>query len=316
MRSILADFAPCLPPEEIAAFAEGRLAGEDRARAMGHLARCASCREMLAGTLAVLEDLAADGGAAVESSAEAGDEASRPPERLAPVRDVHPAWRRGGWIPALAAAAVALVTSVLVWQSGRGVSPPSRSEWLAAQPAAETLVPHLWGGEVTRGGGVHHEIHRSSAEVGALLVDLEVALAAEDGTTAAELAYRLAAVLEEAGLLDREVSTLRTAAAAPEPGPAEELRRALAEIEPTLRERFAPFWIDLGSFAEQVRVSALAGDDALEAAAARRYLDELRRQDEEPLPAEVQALLGELAEPAAAAGRGAAADRLLRELTR
>ena len=51
----MAETKPCLSLEEIAAFAEGRLVAAERAAAMGHLAGCEECREILAGTLVAPE---------------------------------------------------------------------------------------------------------------------------------------------------------------------------------------------------------------------------------------------------------------------
>ena len=315
------DEVSCLTPETIAAFAEGRLAGEERARVVAHLADCDECRAILAGTLEVLAELEgaprpveapAPGPALARSAVATPPAAAGGPPLDAPRR-----WWGGARLswPLLAAAALALaVTAAVASRLLVPPAPPRPAEWLAEQRAPAELVPHLWGGVVLR-GEEERELRRAGAEVGALLVDLEVALAAGDGDVAAELAHRLAAVFAQAGLLDAEAAALRAAADAGDPGRLG-LRRLLPDLQGQARARFEPFWIDAGAFAEQVRVTALAGDDPLAARAPRRYLDWLLEQDREELPAPAREALTELAAATEPPGRAAAAARLLAELTR
>jgi hypothetical protein len=318
----LAEHRDHLPPETIGAFAEGRLEGEPRASAVAHLAACEECREVLAGTLEALGEVGAREG---ETAAYLHSKAAPPIpagttldglDRLGSVHELRAPLRRRNWAPAVAVAAAVVVASLLVWRPGLDVSPPSRTAWLAAQPSAKALLPHLWGGVVTRGGEADHELRRSSAEVGALLVDLDVALAAADPRAAAELAYRVAGVLEAAGLLDTEVATIREAAG----GLGGEarlraLRRALPAAEPAIRERLSPHWLDVGSFVEQARLSALAGRDPFANRRARRYAQSLMHDTTESLTAEQRTALRQFME-AAPAGRGAAGETALRALTR
>jgi hypothetical protein len=297
----------CPAIEDIAALAEGRLAGADRERVIAHVADCSECRELLAATMHTLEELEGEAGATVHAFGEAAG-------RAAQARG-----RRPWAIPLLAAAACLIaVSSLVVHQMGamRRV-PPSRDAWLAEMPPAETLVPSLWGGTVMRGEGESGTITHQSGEIGALLVDLEVALAAGDGARAGELARRMAAILDDAGLMDEEVAALRAAAGRDAAAATGTLRAWLPQLEERLRQRFLPFYLDLGTFAEEARVAALSGESRFfEERATRRYVDWLLEQRKEPLPPVVRESLQALRQPVASPdARSAAATAILRALT-
>jgi hypothetical protein len=285
----------CPPLEDLAALAEGRLQGEARDRVVAHLVDCEECREVFAATLVTLEDLEKD--AATGEGAPGAPPTAPSPSAPVPPAPVSLASRREGrrpggrwWARSLAAAAVmVLVGAVVVYETGARKRPPSREAWLAEMPPAQQLVPSLWGGVVMRGGSEGGELTRQSAELGALLVDLEVTLAAGNGERAAELARRMATIMEEAGLLDEEVAALREGAGAGDSGAIEALRGALPGVEQSLRERFSTAHLDLGSFAEEARLAALAGDrEFLRSARVRRYLSWLLSDSSQSLPPDVR----------------------------
>lgn len=310
----MAEPGSCLSLEAVAAFAEGRLDGPAREAAVAHFAACEGCREVLAGTLAVLAEVGegAEGAGAPQGLATRGP-GPLPAEGAGEAAATTPPKRAAPWLPWAAAAALLLVSAVVVQRFTAEPRPPSRAEWLAHQPPAAELVDHLWGGIVTRGGSAAAEIRRTSAEVGALWVDLDVALAAGDSARARAVAQRLATLLEGAGLLDAHAARLRELASA-EDWP--RLRAGLPEIEAAARQRLEPFYLDLGGFLEQTRVAAIAGGPPPSDGRARRYLSWVLAQDEEPLPDEVRLPLEELREGLAAGGAtGAPAERALVELT-
>ena len=223
-------------------------------------------------------------------------------------------WQAGA---VAAAATLVVVGSIVVYQRNAQPTPPSRSEWLAQMGPPERLVPELWGGVIMRGGGEGGELTRQSAELGALLVDLEVALAAGDAERAAELARRMATIMGEVGLLDEEVARLREAAGNEVDDQIKALRAELPRVEPSLRERFLAFYLDLGAFAEETRLAGLARDSSfLKTRRAHRYLEWLLSQREEPLPPTLEKNLAVLsAESASPAEHMEAASAILRDLT-
>jgi hypothetical protein len=287
----------CPTLEEIAALAEGRLRGEERDRLVGHLAGCEECREVLAATAGVLEDSVAV-----------------PSDRIAAVSPL----RRRPWLPfAMAAASAALVLGTLtVYQRTAPPRLPSHAEWVAKAPPAVDLVPNLWGGVVLRGNEETGELSPRSAELGALLADLEIALTAADGERASELTDRISRILEDAGGLDREVADLALAARLEGDERLNALGRALPAIDRIARERFLTFYLDLGTFAERARLAEMAGDTRfVSSGSARRYLERVLRQRREPLSSGARSALQQLRDAEGSPSRALAASALLRSIT-
>ena len=308
------DSYDCSALEEVAALAEGRLHGAERDRVIAHLADCADCRDVFASTVEVTEELDAEDNPATVTE-------MPPPRPL-----------RSPWITRsiAAAAAVVLVGSVVTWQLNARRAPPSPSDWLAAMPPAPELAPHVWGGIRMRGGDDSSESIAQAVELGALLVDAEVTLRAGDAEQAADALHRMATIVDDAGLMEDDVATLRRIANDGDVGRMRDaFAKALPELTTHLRERFQPAVLDLGTFAEEAQVAASAGHrEFLESRAARRYLDWLieRRQmtlplesQDEPwaLPENVQAAVRTLRlEGASSADQAAAAQEILDTLSR
>ena len=297
---MIADPQDCVALEDVAALAEGRLDGAARERVVGHVAACARCNEVLAGTVAVLGEMPF--------------EAPAGPFPLANARS----WVRSGpSLSALAAGLAILVVSVAYTRLATP-SPPGATEWVASMAPAERLVPHLWGGVVMRGTPSEGELSRQSAELGALLIDLEVTLSAEDVPRASEMLRRIASRLEAAGLLETEVARLRTIARAEGAELPRRAREALPEVQGAVRHRFVTFYLDLGAFAEQSRLAGLTGHDRFfDERRTRRYVSWLLEQRGEPLAPPIESALRTLRDgPRASDERVLAASSLLRETAR
>lgn len=87
----------CLPPEDIAALVDGRLSGAEHARVVAHIADCADCYAVLAGTVDFLDH---------EEGARSADEELPPTESIRPVKAPNPGSgkaRDWGWMFRLAA---------------------------------------------------------------------------------------------------------------------------------------------------------------------------------------------------------------------
>ncbi len=234
-----------------------------------------------------------------------------------------------------------------MWQANAGRTPPDRSEWLAAMPPAQELAPHVWGGVVMRGEGDTGEQNRWSTELGALLVDVDVALAAGDAERARDFLHRIATIFDDAGWMEDHVETLRQIAEIDDAGEMKaKFAAQLSALESDMRERFETFFLDLGTFLNEAQLAARTGrEDYLDTPRARRYLEwvlsqgderlpdalltrlELRRREDsmtydeqqqsitdtlEPVRAELLVLRDSNADPAA---RAAAAEQILRALT-
>ncbi|HEV8238276.1 MAG TPA: zf-HC2 domain-containing protein [Thermoanaerobaculia bacterium] len=260
----------CSAPEDLAALAEGRLRGQERDRVIAHLAGCADCREVFAGIVETAEEL----------------DREDQPSVIAPL----PQKKRFGW-PARSAAAAMLgamaVGAVALWQVNAQRHPPSPTEWLAQMPPATELAPLTWGGVTLRGLGAAGELYPQSVELGALIVDLHTAVQARDGERARNVLERMAVILDDAGLMEKDPATLRSVA---ELRDADRMRDALAKslpgIEQRIHQRFAPSFLDFGTFVEEVHVAASAGDQRfIESRSARRYLDWVLSRPNLALPA-------------------------------
>jgi len=258
----------CPTLEQLAAFAEGRLSGAERDQVVVHLAECADCREVFAETLQTTDALRAE-------------------EAPARVVELRRAPAPGGGRLRLAASlaatvAVLLAAGWMIGEQGRPVrSPPSPEAWLAELPPAPQLVPWLWGGTVMRGGNHGGQSSGQSAELGALLVDLRVAARAGEVAIAAERLRRAAAILDEAGLMDEDVAAFRRIAGVTDSATMRrELNAALPTVEERIHERFESFYLDLGAFAEEVRLAGTSGRRGLlDARRTKRYVEWVLAQE-------------------------------------
>lgn len=280
----------CSALEDLAAFAEGRLRGAARDRVIAHLNTCLDCRDLLAGMLETANDLAAEDGSTVV--------AIRPPRPrfTPPVR------------AAVAAAVVAVtVGTVVTWRIGARHTPPSPTEWLAHMPPASELAPQIWGGSRVRGPAAPAELAAASATIGALMVDAEVTVRANDVAHAAETFDLMAAILE--GVASREgVESLRKLAAQTD---ATRLSTEWKEARPRLQKDFAAnldsFHLSLGTFLEEAQIAARAGNqEFLDAPRTRRHVTWLLSQQ---LPDEAREALQLLASRGTPAGEKADALR-------
>lgn len=305
----------CPEVERLAALAEGRLAGAERSAALAHVAGCSNCYELFVEIRRSLDELALAPAAAPQSepptTPEPKNRASESPSA---------ARRPPGWRLLALAAGVGVVFAAVYSYYGLagGVGrPPSRQMLMAGLSPPSESARFLWGGLVERSAAaIESPLARDSAEIGALLLDLDLALAAGDGPHAARVARRFSAILATAGLLPEDAAWLSEVAKSPEAHFRLSSRR-LDALEERLRQRFLPFFLDLGAFAEAARVASLKGESSLLADAdTREYLDWLLEQDDEPLSATQREALLLLAGEGAGSERALAAERLLQSLTR
>jgi hypothetical protein len=267
--------------EDLAAYAEGKLAPAARERLAEHLDSCEDCFDIFAEVVRMTAD-------DLEVSAESGGANPAPPpfERrnpagglqapgaahLAPRRP-----RRRFWYRAAAVAAVLLVTVGL----GLTYRTLNRSEFSAAEwdPTAHGFSGHPWEEDVFRGGDDGaDEIGRVTQEVfqiGVLDVDLQLTLRQKDLPRAAEVCRRIANLLDGALFMENEAAQFR------------ELRSSLdaGQIPPGAHEKAAAALQDLpmdrlhlnfGRWAEVGRLWAAAGQQEIFAHRSyRRFLNRL-----------------------------------------
>jgi len=247
----------CSAFEDLAAFAEGRLRGAARERVIAHLNTCVDCRDLLAGMLETAHDLAVEDGSTVVAMRPAKSRFT-PPVRAA----------------AAAAVAAIAVGAVVIWQMGTRHTPPSPTEWLAQMPPASELAPDIWGGSRVRGPAEAAELAAASASIGALMVDAEVTVRANDVAHAAETFDLMATILYGVAA-PGDVESLRRLAAQKD---AAQMSAQWEQARPRLEESFATsldsFHLSLGTFLEEAQIAARAGNEEfLDAPRTRRHVE-------------------------------------------
>lgn len=284
---------PRMDDNDKARFLEATMPEEERARAVAHLSASDEDAEDVGDAAYLLRELEAEQGVLVDDADQEtdvvladvrvepktvvdGDEAKviplRPPSTQRARRRVPAQWL------ALAAvlAGVLLVPLALSRSGSRGIGEPSQFTAQLANPGAG-LSPdwgHPWSG--TRGGSAGSEIDNSVAvEIGALHVDLEVAVAARQVEQTKWISARIPTFLEDipgSGGLEQIYKQIGSNAGKP----AEEQAQLLREAEETVAEFLQhDIHFTLGAWAEAARLAAANGDTAF--FAAKRSRDALAR---------------------------------------
>ncbi len=240
--------ADCLDLEDLAAFADGRLTGFERERAVKHLADCERCYEVFAEVVQFQED---------EDGQDEEDEENRPgagaerDQRLAEVV-VHPRSRSWLWPSAGAAvAAAALVVLVAAPLLRDGRRPPPAAGW----------DEHGW--LTLRGGPILPLSPEARAfRLGVRSIDLMVALEAGRADPAKAHSAWLVGVagdLEHSNdarvLLQDLRARLRVGEA-----PASLVRQAEKAVGLLEDVASPPQYYELGKWVEEGRAAALVGD--------------------------------------------------------
>lgn len=119
----------CPSPEDLAAFVDGAVTAEERARMVAHLDACEVCFDTVAAAAAVVEELEMEGLATPSQDGSAGTD------------DSSSGGRSWFWYTSLPLAATALLVA-LFWSSVA----PWPSEWDGAPPDAEDLVAAIASG--------------------------------------------------------------------------------------------------------------------------------------------------------------------------
>lgn len=273
--------------EELAALAEGMLSGPDRERVVERIDASDELADVYADAAAALRELEAEDGIRVADEDGAGepegtDAADAEPAAGTPVTPLRPpSTARRGWRSAPArwmalAAVLAGVLLVPLALSRRGGDPGDPGRLVALLEHRGTGLPadydrRPWS--VTRGAGDPLTDEARAARLGALLVDLELAVAGRQVEQTRLLAMQVRAHLEDvpaAGPIAAVYADVeRRAGEDPEAltGLLREGRSSVAAMLP--EEHFA-----LGAWAEAARMAAARRDaEFFASSASRRALD-------------------------------------------
>ena len=265
---------PCPTDEDLAAFLDASLSARERARVVEHLARCESCYEVFAGAARVLGELGE------EVPAGGAGKVLRFLRHLP--RGIR---RRGRWLAAAAALAVAIGTAY----HARVASPPPMTvaELVAPFASAPRIESYVHEARALRG----HEEEREedtvppavpSFLVGVSELDLALSVAAGDVERSSRLVFRIGSLLRRVDLMEGEAeeyqaesARLTSRAALQRFAAAAPAREAALEADSSM---LRAEWVDFGKWTEAGRVAAATRTAAFFAARAnRRFLARCRR---------------------------------------
>lgn len=257
----------CPSPEEIAAYIEGRLSQEERARVDAHLADCPDCYEIYLG--------------AVEFQLE--DEAAT----------VVPFPERRRYLSQAAAVAAILALSVagLFLYRAYSTAPVLQPEELTAAVARSPEGEGVWMGGVTRGEGEEEFLTDIAAfRAGTFLVDIRLALESGNREDALNALSRMIDLLQEIPFEGQTAEQYTRIHRALLDGlPPQEVLGQAAKAEAEIEQLFAedaPF--SFGQWAEAGRLAAISRNPAVfRDRKFRKFLDWQLRHGE-PIAPEVQ----------------------------
>lgn len=278
--------------ERLAAFVDGRLSSSEREHIVAHLASCEDCYEVFSETVSFQVE---------------ADEEVEPTVLPAPYSPVKPSpWRRPGvwrrWVPAATLAAAAALTILVIapWErSPRAPELPVQviaSTVTGADTAAsvrQRIDAHGW--PQTLGPESFGSAEATAFQLGVRMVELEVALTADDRDSSAILSHRIESLLEnlELGeavshayfggpsglrdLLDEQVGTSELLDLHRE---ADTVVSAATDETPSFAD---PFWYAFGKWAEAGYLAAASGrDDHFRSSVHERFSRHLERTDLPP----------------------------------
>lgn len=265
-------------PDELAAFIDGQLSGEERRKLEAHLGACEACREIVAESLLLLEDVSEEDLAVSVDRVEA-DEADAEPAGGKVL--THPSWRRTAWRLAPLAAAAAL--GFLLWPTLRSFFQPrplSSAEMIAhyvdpkgllKPPRPESPEQRLvedWsdqGWPVFRSSNYVGTLSEEQIEfrLGVRAVDLQIALQIGSETDQFAILGELIVLLRDgvdfAAPLEQLYEQIRDSIDTSSTDP---LLEATSQAEEALQDFFPSDHYALGKWAEVGRMATMIGDAA------------------------------------------------------
>lgn len=270
----------CPPLEDLAAFLDGRLSGEERARMTAHVADCERCYEVFAGAARFQQDSAPKGSVfPFPFGRRKSDEPRKPTVR----------WKAIGMV-----ASILLVVGLgaligyrtFLAQPEMGVA--ELIEPLQVQEAAKNLYDY----DVYRGPGDTEGSFsdRPSFLVGVFLVDLRLGLEVGDAESSANLLQAISKELEEVPLMGEEATRysdlyLQLKDEARSAGIFRQLQADIPAMEAKLsgdESALSPESLAFGKWTEAARLAAVTRTaDFFDKWANRRFLTQVIREKEE-----------------------------------
>lgn len=297
--------AHCPPLEEIAALIDGRLSGADRARVVAHVADCADCYAVLAGTVDFLdhhdEGSVEDEGEGHPSKSHAAlvllspppeTEELPPTESILPVRPGNPRtkkFRDWGWMLRLAAAVVVGVgAGALVYPLLKVREPELNVAELLAGTSPSEGVPSWTAVTANRGWANGEEMAEALVLLGADIADLHFTAQQGDAQALDQVFGSIEKQGREAMLDEPQLETIRALKTTRQAVTQDELLSGVRELDKAIRRELLK--VDLatdysfGKWAEAGRLAAESGNTShfAKGSPSRQFLSWLLKQLDRP----------------------------------
>jgi hypothetical protein len=296
----------CPSLEDLAAFLEGRLSGDERARIVAHLADCPDCYEVFA-EAARFEILEEEEEEEEEEEVKVAAVAAVPREPLEdpPPGKVFPFPRRPAvrWISSIAAVLAVVAVGIPLYNAYYTIPDLNAQELVSTGLSEKAAQDEFWSQWTNRGQNDNVAIDNAPHEflLGAHLVDLRLSLVLKDEQGIDDALARINGHLVEFGTRVEEQAKFYAAARVqlsqgqlPRDFPQQAERK-----EASLRSDEYPY-LDFGKWAEAGRLSALAqSPDFFEAPENQKFLQAFLHHELKNLKTEapeVAADLGEIQE--------------------
>jgi hypothetical protein len=259
----------CPPLEDLAAFLDGRLSGNERARIVAHLADCPGCYEVFAEAARFQ----------IEEEEEEEDPARVIPF---PVKKILP------WAAAAIAAMLAVGVAIPLYRQYNTMPELTSADLVSPAVARKVAGDPFWGASVVRGvssGGfasIPHEIL-----LGAHAVELGLSLARNDAESIDDLAA-INGHIHEIGFLPDQEKIYKDIQTRIDKGkPPKDFVRQAEEVEASLPATDFPYFA-FGKWVEAGRLSAVAeSPDFFQAPKNRKLLRVFLHQERENLDPDV-----------------------------
>ena len=254
---------PVIDDARLAALLDGRLDAAEREQALARIADSDDDYQVFADAAAILREHEAQGVAAVPEEAQP-ESPEAEGTRVIPLRRRARAWPTAAWG---ALAAVLVAVALIPVLRARAGDPYDPARLAARVDSGRARLPAGWTGDrpwpVPRGGGPPRREYSDemvAARVGALMVDLEVAVRSRDTTTIAPLAQEVGRVLNGGGsssFAAPPYDTIASLAGEPPQRLAERLKDARQGVSEILLKEY----VDAGAWTEAALLAAAARDE-------------------------------------------------------
>lgn len=287
----------CPSLEDLAAFLEGRLSGDERARIVAHLADCPDCYEIFAEAARFelseeeKEERDADTPALTEIPREPMEDP--PPGKVIPFRS-RPAFR---WVSSIAAALAVVALGIPLYRQSYAMPQISSAELVSSAVSEKTVEDPFWANLAERGGEedagpsiIPHEVL-----LGAHALNLHLSLSRGDQERALNDLAGINDHIGKIGLLPEQTEAyLRIQDQIADGKPARQFLREADQIEATLPVEDDPYFA-LGKWVEAGRLAALAENpEFFQASENRKFLRAFLHHERKDLEPDVETDLKEI----------------------